>query len=164
MSLQCPCRPHLFSYPNQSLKHARTLVTPPDPTKPNSHPDLDSALAKESSNTFLYLVGVTGAAVGVWYYMRLQGEDVHAKTKENEERIKKKAQELKEAGKQTAHDAVTEGHQDYHDVKVRPFFLDLRGYASYRDVDELCIGDGLCLDLGQGEVSSSSGICCHGFF
>ena len=67
----------------------------------------------------MYLVGITGAAVGVWYYMRVQEEDAHAKRKEDEERIKKKAQELKEAGKQTAHDAVKEGHQDYHDYKVR---------------------------------------------
>ena len=43
---------------------------------------------------------------------------IGVETKEEEERMKRKAQELKEAGKATAHDAVREGQQGYENFKV----------------------------------------------
>ena len=104
------------------VKPARTYVTQPDPTKPTSDPAFDSYSSKpsSSSNTFLYILLGTGAAVGGWYYMNMEdGETAHQARRRHEEELKKKSQEALDAGKQTAHSAVRDGQEGYEDVKVR---------------------------------------------
>ncbi|KAH9915670.1 uncharacterized protein B0H18DRAFT_1087477 [Fomitopsis serialis] len=98
--------------------HVRTYAVTPDPTQPTDSPTPSDVPKPEKSNMLWILGGVTAASVGAWYYLNMEGENVHEKRQKDAEEAAQKARELSDAGKRTAQDAVKEGQKGYYDLKA----------------------------------------------
>ncbi|CCM02504.1 uncharacterized protein FIBRA_04606 [Fibroporia radiculosa] len=98
---------------------SRRYATTPDPTHPTDAPKpSDVPTPQGGNNALMWLAGATALGVGGWYYLREDGQDIHAKRKADQEAAVAKAKELNELGKRTAHDVVREGEKGYADLKA----------------------------------------------